>query len=230
MRIDEAQKQQQAQPKASFQQALKKAQKPVAPKTQAKIPAKPAGPMSAKTPSKIGDVLARSEKASVQNAQVLLGRRADAELQKPEIKRIASTIAAILAPELHRAMQKPEQQPSVQAPVRHEPQLSNPTSPPDAAPVQATPPAVRAEALASKIEQLLTHAELLARAEGPALSLSLAEGHAAQVEVVRTGKGEVALRLQARGGDGRRALAGQVSKLRETLAQRGLRVRQVTVC
>ncbi|MBS2032080.1 MAG: hypothetical protein JST54_29545 [Deltaproteobacteria bacterium] len=223
MRVDEAQKRQQAQPKASFQQALKKAQKPVVATRPSKLQPKPA--TAPKLASKGGDVLARSEKASAQNAQVLVGRRAEAEVHRPEIKRIAATIAAILAPELHHAPQKLEQ-PTIVA----TPPTPTTSTTPDAAPVPATPPAVRAEALAQKIEQLLTHAELLARAEGPALALSLAEGHAAQVEVVRTGKGEVALRLQARGGDGRRALAGQVAKLRETLAQRGLRVRQVTVC
>ena len=171
----------------------------------------------------------------------LTERRTDAEAQRPELRRVAETLAKLLAEpprEAGRAAPSPSPPPRPpRAGDGADPGERASTAPsiegvhqPVGAPqqVQAPEPAARAEALTQQIERLVEHAELLSKAEGPALQLSLSEGRAARVEVTRTGKGEVSLRLEARGGN-RRALEAQVSQIRAALADRGVTVREVKV-
>jgi len=166
--------------------------------------------------------LARGEKATVHFESSLVAKRAEGEVHRPEIKRVASEIARML---IEPAPRQAEPKLPVAADATLTPQqLANIQAPPP------PPPPARVEALAGQIEKLIEHAELISRAEGPALSLGLSEGSAARIEVVRTGKGEVALRLDARGGSERRALSAQVGAIRSALESRGLKVRDLRVC
>lgn len=211
----------------SFQAELKKASlKPAGAKLEPKAePSKPALPPK-QAAAKLDAVLARSQKAASKFSSALAERRAEAEVHRPEVKVVAQKLAAILSGAEERPREQPKShEPAPQpSPVALAPQ--NPNAPPAPQPLQAP---ARAERLAGQIETLIERAELLARAEGPALQLGLSEGRAAQVEVVRTGKGEVTLRLQARTPSDRRALASQVSAIRAALAERGLKVRDVRV-
>jgi hypothetical protein len=166
--------------------------------------------------------LVRGQKATAHFESSLVAKRAEGEVHRPEIKRVASEIARLL-------VEPAATQPQPPIPVAADATLT----PQQLANIQAAPPPTppaRVEALAGQIEKLIEHAELISRAEGPALSLGLSEGSAARIEVVRTGKGEVALRLDARSGSERRALSAQVGAIRTALASRGLKVRELRVC
>jgi hypothetical protein len=240
MRVEDKERAERSTSQASFRDALKKQLQKPAPKAAPKPPAKansakpdPKAARPAPTASKAGApqqaALGRSQKATAAFQGKLAERRSEAEVQRPEVREVARKIAAILgedAPRSRAPEHKPEAAPASTAPTT----AANATSSSTAAEAAPTPSApARAEALADKIEKLLGQVELLAKAEGPALQLALPQGRAARLEVVRTGAGEVTLRLQARTATDRRALAGQVGALRAAMAERGLKVRDVEV-
>jgi hypothetical protein len=224
--------------KKSFATELKKLEPKPQPKSGGAVkPDEPSGPISAKpgkpqppgsatakqsalkgAQTKLETTLVRGQKATVSFESSLVERRADSEVHRPEIKRVAQEIARILVEP------PPAPAPRIEPNLQGQP-LGNPQNAPAAQPL-----APRAEALAGQIEKIIERAELLSKAEGPALQLGLSEGRASSIEVVRTGKGEVALRLDARTGSERRALAAQAGQIRAVLAQRGLRVRTLRVC
>ncbi|MFP2959257.1 hypothetical protein ACLEPN_15795 [Myxococcus sp. 1LA] len=88
------------------------------------------------------------------------------------------------------------------------------------APVEDTSPALRAEAALALIERI----EVFVKSQRPALSMSL-RGHLdATVEVERTGPREVSLRIQGRN---RPVAAEELSRLRDALEARGLKLRSL---
>jgi hypothetical protein len=84
----------------------------------------------------------------------------------------------------------------------------------------------RAQAIAELVERI----EVALKSGQPTLSLGLASrSGAASVEIRRTGKGEVALRISARAGS-RQALAASGEQLKGDLQARGLRVKSLQIC
>jgi len=93
------------------------------------------------------------------------------------------------------------------------------------APASASSPQ-RAQAIAELVERI----EVALKSGQPTLSLGLASrSGAASVEIRRTGKGEVALRISARAGS-RQALAASGEQLKGDLQARGLRVKSLQIC
>jgi hypothetical protein len=83
----------------------------------------------------------------------------------------------------------------------------------------------RAEAIAALVERMA----VALKAGVPTMSLGLAEGSgAASIEIARTGKGEVAVRITAREGK-RGALASDGASIRAALEARGLLVRSLKI-
>lgn len=85
---------------------------------------------------------------------------------------------------------------------------------------ESVSPASRAEAALELIERI----EVFVKSQRPALSLSLRGALEATVEVERTGPREVALRIQGRRGP---LPAEELSRLRDALEARGLRLRSL---
>lgn len=88
---------------------------------------------------------------------------------------------------------------------------------------------VRGAELSAQIEKVIASVEQVARAEGPALQLALHDGELMRIEVTRVARGEVALTVQARTPGDRRALQGQLGRIRAALVGRGLKVRELKV-
>jgi hypothetical protein len=99
-------------------------------------------------------------------------------------------------------------------------------TPPTPATAEAGPtaPAARAEEVAALVERI----EAAVKNGQPTLSLSLGAGAAAAVEIARTAKGEVSIRIAAR-GEARSKLLAQANELKEALTARGLKVRSLDI-
>lgn len=81
--------------------------------------------------------------------------------------------------------------------------------------------ALTAEALLALVDRI----EVFVRSQRPALALSLGQAFASRVELERTGPGEVAVTVVARGG----VRSGDVERLREEVEARGLRLSRLVV-
>jgi hypothetical protein len=172
-------------------------------------------------------LLERNQKASASFTGALQSRRAEAEQVRPEHRRLAHTLARLLvdARELER---DPAALPHATPHRLPDPASSTPAggmpSTPSASPIPAP-----VAALAAQLEALIARAEQLALAEGPALKLALDAGDASSIEVIRTGKGEVAVTLTARSSAERRGLREKLQAIRAALVERGLTVKRVTL-
>ena len=174
-------------------------------------------------------LLERNQKASATFRATLASRRAEAEQVRPEHRRLAQTLARLLVGE-----RQPEGDPG--APSSPQPQRAlEPTAFPatGASPAPSTPsaPPISAPvaALSAQLHALIARAEQLALAEGPALQLALESGGASAIEVIRTGKGEVAITLTARSPAEHRALREKLLAIRTACAEQGLSVKRITL-
>jgi hypothetical protein len=187
--------------------------------------------------------VARAQKSSETFAGNLQSRRDEAESSRPELRRFAEQLAQRLESE------KPDaQMTTMTTPIEKN---ASPESSADTRNVEPTSASQdgasrgsssdamaaassstansRASSIADQIEKMLNQVQLLDHADGPALELSLGEGHAAQIRVTRTDKGEVALHIDARSPEARRSLSAQIGEIREALSGRGLRVKTLEV-
>jgi hypothetical protein len=83
-----------------------------------------------------------------------------------------------------------------------------------------------AEARAAEVHELVERIALFVKSSRPALSLTVGGGLSAEVDVERTGVNEVALNVRGRQGPPR---PDDLSRLREEMASRGLRLSSLSV-
>jgi len=178
-------------------------------------------------PARSANLLARVHAVALEGSlsfERVLGRAHSTSARSAQ-KRLAPRPALLAA--LHRELAQEELKvaPSLLGPGGSLPQslpLAGPRASPDGHAGRTG--AERAEAIAA----LVTRVGVAARLRGATLDLSLGSGAAAQVRIARTGPGEVAIRLSARGGR-RGAVLAAAGQLRSSLAARGLAVRSITV-
>jgi hypothetical protein len=240
-------------PAKSFAQVLKPAASPKAakpdPKRAQARPSQPAAkptpkatptgrpPLAGRAPATVAQAKAARALRDVRTSAAQAGhqhaaaRRAEKRLSKAHAnsaqvqkehhdERKDDRFRVALFQELERDERKDSQSPAASQPVALV--AAGPTS---AAPSPTPGSGERAQAIAALVERI----EVALRTGVPTMSLALSDQSCAtSVEIARTGKGEVAVRLGARAGK-RDALAGAAESIRGALEARGLRVRSLKI-
>jgi uncharacterized FlaG/YvyC family protein len=163
-------------------------------------------------------VLARAHAQSAQANQGRIAERMDDRVrvclfQRLERECVKPTALADREPQQERS---PSAEPISVAAVQS--RVEPPPQP------QASTSSQRAEAIAELVERI----DVALKSGQPTISLGLSsESGASSIQISRTGKGEVSVRIKARAG--KREAFGAGDQLREALQARGLRVKNLTI-
>jgi len=166
-------------------------------------------------------------------ATVQAGRQLEASRRTDKALSHAHTRSARTSRDDHDERSEARLRTALQKEIERDPTASIPSPSPAAPadpssrsePAQQAGGTERAEAIASLVERM----EVALKGGQPTMSLGLVDrSGAASIEIARTGKGEVAVRITARAG-GREALAATGDRIREALAARGLAVKSLTI-